>query len=146
MRGRTLFPCVLLLEFTTDALSCRAIDYQVFGPLVFPLLKLYFTKHPFGGGRCLLDTVPDESKHVTQRTGLKLYKHGMFCKLSSIRVTEEECGTLLGKLRAMVDRIVEESPHPFDRSYFCHKLYLHTSVALLLCLRFAGIANISPYS
>ena len=99
----------------TGQVSCRAFDYQNFGPLVFPLLKLYFTKHPFGGGRCLLDTVPDEANHVIQHTGLQLYRNGMFCKLSSVPVTDQECGTLLAKLQAMVDQIVQQSQHPFDR-------------------------------
>ena len=92
----------------------RGINPGNFGPLVFPLMKLYFTKHPFCG-RSLLDTTPAEAKWVMQQTGIQLYNDYAFCSLDSVAVTPKECHKLLEQLRAMVDTIVAESPHPFDR-------------------------------
>lgn len=100
--------------------TCRAIDYSNFGPLVFPLLKLFFTPHPFGGERRLLDTTPSEANAVARYTGLQLYKDDLFFNLDSVQVSLEECQELLGQLHALVNSIVQESPHPFDRySPFC---------------------------
>ncbi|KAL0055748.1 hypothetical protein WJX82_004037 [Trebouxia sp. C0006] len=69
-----------------------AVDHHNFGSLVFPLLKLFFTPHPYGGNR-----------------------DHMFFKLDSVPVTPQECHQLLGQLQAMVNRIGAESPHPVDR-------------------------------
>lgn len=94
---------------------CRGIDYSSFGTLVFPLLKLFFTPHPFGGARRLLDTTPSEANAVARHTGLQLYKDDLFFCLDSVQVSPEECQQLLGKLRALVNTIVQGSAHPFDR-------------------------------
>ena len=94
---------------------CRPIDYSKFGPLVFPLLKLYFAPHPLGDQRRLLDTLPMEASRVAQHTGHRLYHDEVFFDLSSIEVAPEECCQLLQKLRVMVTDAVQESVHPFDR-------------------------------
>lgn len=94
---------------------CRAIDHHNFGSLVFPLLKLFFTPHPFGGNRCLLDTTPTEADAVARHTGIQLYRDFMFFNLDSVHVTPQECKQMLEQLHAMVNRIVAESPHHVDR-------------------------------
>ena len=94
---------------------CRAIDYSSFGPLVFPLLKLFFRPHPFGGQRRLLDTTPSEANAVARHTGLQLYKDDLFFSLDAVQVTPEECQQLLRQLHALVDTIVQESAHPVDQ-------------------------------
>ena len=94
---------------------CRAIDHHNFGSLVFPLLKLFFSPHPYGGNRALLDTTPTEADDVARHTGIQLYRDHMFFKLDSVSVTPQECHQLLGQLQAMVNRIVAESPHRVDR-------------------------------
>ena len=94
---------------------CRAIDCHNFGSLVFPLLKLFFSPHPYGGNRSLLDTTPTEADDVARHTGIQLYRDHMFFKLDSVPVTPQECHQLLGQLQAMVNRIGAESPHPVDR-------------------------------
>lgn len=99
---------------------CRAIDYSNFGPLVFPLLKVFFTPHPFGGQRRLIDITPSEVNAVARYTGLQLYKDDLFFSLDSVQVSPEECQELLRQLHALVDTIVQESPHPFDRYSFPH--------------------------
>jgi len=82
---------------------------------VFPLLKLFFTPHPFGGNRCLLDTTPTEADDVARHTGIQLYRDYIFFNLDSCPVTPQECNHLLGQLQAMVNRIVAESAHRVDR-------------------------------
>ena len=82
---------------------------------MFSLLKLFFTPHPSGGQRRLLDTTPEEADDVKQDTGLQLYKNVWFFSLDSVQVSPEECQELLRQLHALVDTIVQESPHPFDR-------------------------------
>ena len=101
---------------------CRAIDYSNFGPLVFPLLKLFFTPHPFGGERRLLDTTPSEANAVARYTDLQLYKNELFFSLDAVQVSPEECQKLLRQLHGLVDTIVQESAHPFDR--YEHFLFL----------------------
>ena len=93
----------------------RAIDYSNFGPLVFPLLKLFFTPHPFGGERRLLDTTPSEANAVARYSGLQLYKDDLFFSLDSVQVSPQECQELLRQLHALVNTIIQESAHPFDR-------------------------------
>ena len=78
-------------------------------------MKLFFTPHPFGGNRCLLDTTPAEADVVARHTGLQLYRDYIFFKLDAVSVTPQEGCQLLGQLQAMVDRIVAESPHHTDR-------------------------------
>ena len=101
----------------------RAINYSNFGPLVFPLLKLFFTPHPFGGQRRLIDTTPSEVNAVARYTGLQLYKDDLFFSLDPVQVSPEECQELLRQLHALVDTIVQESPHPFDRYSFPHACF-----------------------
>lgn len=98
---------------------CRAVDYSSFGPLVFPLLKLFFDPHPFGGQRRLLDTTPSEANAVARRTGLQLYKDDLFFSLDSVQVFPEACQQLLRQLHALVNTIVQQSAHPFDRYQHC---------------------------
>lgn len=106
---------VLLSCAECTVLLYRPADYSNFGPLVFPLLKLYFTPHPFGGNRRLLDTTPSEADAVARHTGMQLYKDGLFFTLDAVQVTPEECSQLMGELQAMVDKVMQESVHPFDR-------------------------------
>lgn len=117
------------IQWLLSVLACRAIDYNSFGPLVFPLLYLFFRPHPFGGERTLLDTMPSESDTVAQYTRLELYKDGLFFSLESVQVSPEERQSLLQQLYDLVNRIVEESPHPFDRyETLCSELFCINSI------------------
>ncbi len=89
-------------------LSCSGADFTVFQPLVFKLLKLYFTAHPFGNGRTLLDTTPEEAKKVAKRTGLHLYSNKQYFTADSVEVSETECQALLEQLCNKVADISRE--------------------------------------
>ena len=98
---------------------CSDVDFGVFGPLVFKLLKLYFTEHPSGKGRCLLDTIPDEASWVAQQTGMQLYQTDeldmMYFSAEMITVSESESQALLNKLHDKVEEIVRDLPYPIER-------------------------------
>ena len=98
---------------------CSDVDFSVFRPNVFKLLKLYFSKHPKGHGRCLRDATPEEADKVAQRTGMQLYKNKSYFTADAVAVTPQERVNLLEQLHAKVEEIVQDSSYPHDRSPFC---------------------------
>ena len=72
------------------------------------LLKLYFTPHPFGKGRTLLDTTPEEADVVAKRTGLHLYSNKQYFTAESVEVINTECQALLKQLCSKVADISRE--------------------------------------
>jgi len=88
--------------------SCSDADFTVFDPLVFKLLKLYFTAHPLGNGRTLLDTTPEEANEVAGQTGLHLYSEEMHFMAENVQVSQAECKALLEQLCIKVADISRE--------------------------------------
>ena len=95
-----LVELTLLLQVHTHCLCpfCSEADFTVFDPLVFKLLKLYFTPHPFGNGRTLLDTTPEEAHEVARQTSLHLYSEDIYFTAENVEVSHAECKELLEQL------------------------------------------------
>lgn len=96
-------------------MPCSDVDFSIFGPNVFKLLKLYFQKHHGGHGRCVLDTTPEEASRVAEKTGMQLYKNRQYFTVDDVNVTHEEHVSLLQQLHAKVEEIVRDAPYPTDR-------------------------------
>ena len=111
---------------------CSDVDFSIFGPNVFKLLKLYFHKHPEGHGRCVLDTTPEEAKNVAKKTGMQLYKNRWYFTVDDVNVTHEEHVSLLKQLHAKVEEIVRDAPYPTDRFKTLNLIILDAQQSLAL--------------
>ena len=97
------------------------MDPNAFKSVVFRVLKLYFTPHPFGHGRTLLDTTPEEKDKVAAKTGMQLYRKTegtMYFTVESVVVTRQERLALLQRLQNKVLDLISDARYQTD-GYVC---------------------------